>query len=669
MEGHAGIRYQPALDGLRAFAVAAVIAYHFGAGWATGGFLGVDAFFVLSGYLITTLLLTEFGRRGHISLPAFWARRARRLLPALLVVLAAVALYAAVLAPASQLDTLRGDGISSLFYFANWHFVLSGQSYFDLFTLPSPMRHLWSLAIEEQFYLVWPLIVLVCLRVGRGSRTVLAGVCTAGIAASVAIMAMLYEPGDPSRAYYGTDARAHTLLVGAVLALVLLRRRPERRGSVLALHTAGLVAAAACVWAWVTVSDQGSGLYHGGSLLFAIAVAVVIASAVQPTRRSIWSPLRALLSLGVLRWIGLISYGLYLWHWPATVVLTETRTGLSGAALTVVRLAVTVGAATLSFYLVEQPIRRGALRGWRGRVAVPAGFATVAVIVVVATVGATAVPLQSVQVGQRIPSRQIQAQTAARPSGAAAAPGVAAPRILLVGDSVPYTLLPGLEPAAAQRGVPFDTALVAGCGVVGGTATYFDGKIPAQAPGCEKVVTEYEQEKLASDRPDIVVWMSMWEVNDRIVNGDLVKFGSRAWDDMMLAKIDEAASRLTSTGAHLIITTVASRASSDYAPSNPSEDARYVRLNELYRQYARMHPGSVSILDFAAAVCPGGPPCARSVDGIEIRPLDGTHFTPKTARWAATRLLDPVLACRREASGWQCPERPPDASGSHSARK
>ena len=183
--------YVPALDGLRAFAVAAVIAYHFGAGWAPGGFLGVDAFFVLSGFLITSLLLTEWGRSSRISLPGFWARRARRLLPALLVVLGAIALYAAVLAPASQLDTLRGDGISSLFYFANWHFVLSGQSYFDLFSLPSPMRHLWSLAIEEQFYLVWPLVVLVCLRVGRGSRKVLAGVCVAGIAASVAVMALL----------------------------------------------------------------------------------------------------------------------------------------------------------------------------------------------------------------------------------------------------------------------------------------------------------------------------------------------------------------------------------------------------------------------------------------------------------------------------------------------
>jgi len=665
VEGQAGIRYQPALDGLRAFAVAAVIAYHFGAGWASGGFLGVDAFFVLSGYLITSLLLTEFGRRGHISLPAFWARRARRLLPALLLVLAAVALYAAVLAPASQLDTLRGDGIASLFYFANWHFVLSGQSYFDLFSLPSPMRHLWSLAIEEQFYLVWPLIVLACLRVGRGSRKVLAGVCLAGIAASVAIMAVLYEPSDPSRAYYGTDARAHTLLVGAVLALLLMHRRPERRRSVVALHLAGLAAAAACLWAWVSVSDQGAGLYHGGSLVFAIAVAVVIASAVQPTTRSVWSPLRALLSLGGLRWIGLISYGLYLWHWPATVVLTEARTGLSGAALTVVRLAVTVGAATLSFYLVEQPIRRGALRGWRGRVAVPTGLATVGVIVMVATVGATvASPLQQVQIGQRLPYKP------APPVAAVDRAGAPTPRVLLVGDSVPYTMLPGLQPLAASRGITLDAVLVAGCSVVGGVAVYSNGQIPPGANDCEKRVNDDETTALKRDHPDLVVWVSVWETNDRIVNGKRIKFGSRTWDTMMLHQIDTAARRLTAGGAHLVIATMAPRAPGELVPpSDISEVSRFVRLDELYVRYARTNPDRVSIVDFASAICPGGAPCPRTVDGIDPRPLDGVHFTPQTAGWAAGRLLDGVLACQRAAAGWRCPQPPAVVAGSQPGHK
>lgn len=673
------LAYQPALDGLRALAVAAVIAYHLGASWARGGFLGVDAFFVLSGYLITTLLLTEWGRHGGISLPRFWVRRARRLLPALFVVLAAIALYAVALAPSHQLRTLRADGLASLFYFANWHFVLSDQSYFDLFTLPSPMRHLWSLAIEEQFYLVWPLMVLGCLRLGRGSRKPLAAVCVAGIAASVAVMAILYEPLDPSRAYYGTDARAHTLLVGAVLALLMARRegvgdpavgsarraRRDRR-AVMSLHIVGVVAAGGCVWAWARVSDQGSGLYHGGSLLFSVAVAAVIASAVQPGR----SPLRVALSVPVLCWLGRISYGLYLWHWPAIVVLTEDRTGLSGAALTVVRLATTLGAATLSFYLVEQPIRRGALRGWRGRIAVPTGFATAAVVMVVATVGATAAtPLERVQAGQKLPNRP--APTA--PGQAASSPGRADPaqpdRILLVGDSVPYTLLPGLQPIGAERGVAVDTALVAGCGIVGGVATYYDGRVPPHAPGCEKLVDDYERTALDRVRPDVVIWMSTWETNDRIVNGERIRFGNEAWDEMMLDKIDQAARRLTSGGAHLVILRMAPRAPNDLVTaSDEAETARYVRLNELYTQYARAHPDAVTAVDFAGKVCPGGPPCPRTVDGIDPRPLDGLHFTPETARWAASWLLDAVLACRPTTRGWLCPEQAPAGTGNQAAR-
>ena len=158
------IRYLPALDGLRAFAVLAVLGYHGGLGWLSGGFLGVDAFFVLSGFLITTLLLSEWGHRNRIALSAFWARRARRLLPALFLMLLGVALYAAFAAAPNELATIRGDALSSLLYVANWHFIFSHQSYFAQFTTPSPLRHMWSLAIEEQFYLVWPLIVYGVLR-------------------------------------------------------------------------------------------------------------------------------------------------------------------------------------------------------------------------------------------------------------------------------------------------------------------------------------------------------------------------------------------------------------------------------------------------------------------------------------------------------------------------
>ena len=189
--------YQPALDGLRAFAVLSVFAYHLDAGWMRGGFLGVDTFFVLSGFLITSLLIGEWARRGGISFAGFWARRARRLLPALLLVLLAVAAFAVLEVPADQLDRLRGDGLATLFYGANWRFIESGQSYFDLFSEASPLRHMWSLAIEEQFYLVWPLITFACLRLARGRHWLLGLVCGAGAGASIATMAVLYDPATP----------------------------------------------------------------------------------------------------------------------------------------------------------------------------------------------------------------------------------------------------------------------------------------------------------------------------------------------------------------------------------------------------------------------------------------------------------------------------------------
>ena len=235
--GH--LAYQPALDGLRAVAVAAVIAYHLGYPWARGGYLGVDTFFVLSGYLITSLLLTEARAEGRIDLPTFWVRRARRLLPALLLVLAVIAIYGAWSTPTDAQAALRADGLFALFYSANWHFIADNNSYFDLFAAPSLLEHTWSLAIEEQFYLVWPLVVAACLRIGRGRRTLVVVVATCAALGSAALMAALAD--DATRAYFGTDTRVHSLLIGALLAVLLARRanvqssRPVAYAGVLAL--------------------------------------------------------------------------------------------------------------------------------------------------------------------------------------------------------------------------------------------------------------------------------------------------------------------------------------------------------------------------------------------------------------------------------------------------
>ncbi len=222
--------YRPGLDGLRAFAVVAVILYHGDVSWARGGFLGVDVFFVLSGFLITSLLLTEHGATGRVDLGRFWSRRARRLLPALFGVLLGVALYAATWGHPTELGRIRGDGIASLLYVSNWRFVLDGSSYFSLFQAPSPLAHTWSLAIEEQWYLLWPLVLLGLLRVLKVRLNLVALTCGALAAGSAVLMAALFHSGaDPSRAYYGTDTRAQALLIGAALVGPVERCASEAR--------------------------------------------------------------------------------------------------------------------------------------------------------------------------------------------------------------------------------------------------------------------------------------------------------------------------------------------------------------------------------------------------------------------------------------------------------
>ena len=270
-------------------------------------------------------------------------------------------------------------------------------------SLPSPFRHAWSLAIEEQFYLLWPLVVFACLRLGRGRPRILAATCALGSIASIVLMAVVYDPMDPSRAYYGTDTRAHALLIGALLAIVLRRwavptgevpdaRRVSKfvrsRVGGVVLACAGVVAACVCVVAFSSISDKTSMMYRGGFALFALAVAGVIASAVSPGP----SPVRRLLALPPLVWVGRISYGVYLWHWPVQLAMTPQRVGVDGVALDLLRVGATLAIATLSFYAIEMPIRRRVFGRRMRRVLMPVAAGGVATVVLATTAGATAPP-------------------------------------------------------------------------------------------------------------------------------------------------------------------------------------------------------------------------------------------------------------------------------------
>jgi len=375
--------YLPGIDALRALAVLAVFFYHADVSWMPGGFLGVDLFFVISGYLITSLLLREFRRGGHVRLGRFWLRRAKRLLPAVGVMIAVVMVVAAILEP-DRIDQLRGDAIASLAYFANWHFVFADVSYFDQFQRPSLFTHLWSLSVEEQFYLFWPLVFAAGMKLFGRTRLLL-GVL-AGALGSVILAWILFDPGgDASRVYYGTDTHAVGLLAGVALALVWspieLRRR--RTGPLVGpiLDVVGVFALAFVVLSFVNVHDYDLNLWHGGYLWLALVTALLIAVLVHPASR-----LGGLLGQAPVLWLGLRSYSFYLWHWP---VLVLSRPGidvdLPKGILIPLQLALVLLLADLSYRYVELPFRgqgKPAMStGWL-RVARPALVAGVLAIVV-----------------------------------------------------------------------------------------------------------------------------------------------------------------------------------------------------------------------------------------------------------------------------------------------
>ncbi len=359
----AGHRYVPGLDGLRAIAVLAVIVYHLNVGWAQGGLLGVGVFFTLSGYLITDLLLEHWGKTGGgLGLADFWVRRARRLLPALVVMLAVVIAWVALL-HRSELPGLRGSVVASAFYVSNWWLIFQHVSYFARFGPPSPLGNLWSLAVEEQFYLIWPwLLWLGLLIVHERTRNArwrprLAVATLVLAAASAAAMALLYRPGfDPTRVYDGTDTRAFGLLIGAAVAMVWPSRR-RRADSTLRTRrlldaggVVGLIVIVLLIW---RTNQYSAFPYRGGMVLLSVATSMVVMAVVYPG-----SLLGRIIGIRPVRWIGVRSYGIYLWHYPVIVLTTTSLLGAFDFPRACLQVIATVIIAALSWRFVEEPVRQ-----------------------------------------------------------------------------------------------------------------------------------------------------------------------------------------------------------------------------------------------------------------------------------------------------------------------
>jgi len=627
-----------ALDGLRAVAVLSVIGYHFGMPGLGGGFLGVDLFFVLSGFLITRLLVTEHDRTGTISLRGFWSRRIRRLTPAILLVLLTVAVWGAITLDRFALRTLRDDMLSTLGYMANWRFILADQSYFASYGDASPLRHMWSLAIEEQFYMVWPLLVLGVLTLSRGRRGPLVVLATAMIAGSTALMWFLHDAADPSRAYYGTDTRLAQLVVGALLAVVLLRRStPQPPARTRGRSVMGFAALAVVVGAFFIVEDGDIFMYRGGFLGFSALVAILL-WAVTTSRGS---AIDRMLSWRPAVLIGQISYGLYLWHWPVQIMLSPDATGLDGPALAALRVSVTFAATVLSYLVIEQPVRR--VRGWAasltgGRAAV--AFSVSMAMVLGAVFGTTS---RSAPLPEYLDSATAEVIDvgAPLPDG-----DNAVMQLVLTGDSLAHSLTRAMQSQTSALGITFVSRSLPGCSMTRGVP--IDGKgLPfKEGPPCALAHEEFIRVTASSYPSRALVWISAWDVYDRRVDGVDYRVGSDAWRTKMTELVDETADVLAAGGAHVFLVSLA-----PVAPDNETDhedvafDERVADYNSLLRDYARQNPDRATYINLAARVCPEYPRgCRAVVEGIRLRPKDGVHFDGPGARWASRIILDAVVA-------------------------
>jgi peptidoglycan/LPS O-acetylase OafA/YrhL len=688
----------PGLDGVRAFAVLAIIAFHTGLSSVPAGFYGVDAFFVLSGFLITSLLVKEWGESGTIRLRRFWARRARRLLPALFLLVAVIGIVMAVVPRLLTTPHILGDALSTVFYVSNWYSIHGGATYFSLTSQPSPLLHTWSLAIEEQFYLVWPLVVLALLKVGAGvlrdrrrRLQALFVVACLGSVASAIWMAIQAPHGYTSRAYYGTDCRAQALLVGAAIAigLVLWRNGTTRTWFARSAGVAGVLGALGTAAIWTTVSESSTFAFRGGFLVASLAAgAVVLACAVAPRSLAV-----RFLELPPFPQCGRISYGMYLWYWPVVLVVTGQRLHVGVYSLFLARLSITVAIAALSYNLVEIPIRRGVLKNWRSWVAAPVGAATAISAVFISTlvpVGATELQgmpmsLAAASTMKTTASRSALTATAPRPTITPAHPTTSATvpppatylslplpavathsdnpvKVLLVGDSIAGTLGVGLaEYAKAER----DKVQIVNEGDPGCSVS-MQSQIKAlwytlpPGPPCDvnndpnSLFTAWKQ-WVDDYNPDVVLYLARGETFDQQIGNRWQNIEQLPFDNYVTNRYREAVSVLGSKGATIVLMT-SPYYDSGTSPSGgpwPEDAPNRVQLdNATIHQVASWasSPSSgvsgrakVYVFDLNEVVDPNGKYDA-SIGNVNVRCGDGVHFSPSGGIYVGLRLLPDVLA-------------------------